>query len=262
MYILFPSDPFDKKTVEESFAIEYEALRNAGLKCALFSSLDFDQGVFKSTSFPTEGAKVLYRGWMLAPEEYERLHKGISSSGGVPVTNPDQYRFCHHLPEWYPLFHVYTPETVFASRDANFASVVAKYVWPAYFVKDYVKSLTTKRGSVASSVDEIGEVVDLIEQFRGKVEGGVCIRKYEELLPETEERYFVFNGRAYGRSHAVPDLVHEIARQAISPFFTVDVAMREDGVLRLIELGDGQVSSMKKWSVETFVSMIVDAERE
>lgn len=122
-----------------------------------------------------------------------------------------------------------------------------------------MKSLTTTRGSIASSVHEVEEIVSLIEQFRGEVEGGVCIRRYEDLLPETEERYFVLDGKAHGRGGDVPALVHEIARHAISPFFTVDVATRADGVLRLIELGDGQVSGLKQWPIAIFASMIVDS---
>lgn len=259
MHILFPSDPFNKKVADESYVIEYEALRSAGFKCALFSPLDFDQGALKPWPSLTAGDRVLYRGWMLMPEEYERLHTAISINDSVPLTTPDQYRACHYLPEWYSLFRGYTPETIIAPKDADFTSILAQHVWPAYFVKDYVKSLTTKRGSIASSAVEVNEIVSLIEQFRGEVEGGVCIRKYEDFLPETEERYFVLNGRAYGRGSDVPELVHEIARHALSPFFTVDVAMRADGILRLIELGDGQVSSLKKWPIEIFVSMIVDS---
>ncbi len=260
MHLLFPSDPFNKKSVDETYAIEYEALCSAGLRCSLFSTLDFDQGIFSPWPHLTADAKVLYRGWMLTPEEYGRLHKAISTSGGVPVTSPHQYRLCHYLPEWYPLLHDCTPETIFASRDADFEYIVAKHVWPAYFVKDYVKSLTTKRGSVASSADDVSEIVSLIEQFRGEVEGGVCIRKYEDLRPNTEERYFVLNGRAYGRGHNVPELVHEIARRIMSPFFSADVAMRTDGTPRLIELGDGQVSSLKSWPVEAFVSLIANSD--
>lgn len=259
MDILFPSEPFNKKAADESYAVEYEALSNAGLTCALFSPLDFDQGMFKPWPSLIPGNRVLYRGWMLKPEEYRRLHAAISTNDSVPLTNPDQYRTCHYLPGWYSLFHDYTPETIVASRDADFVSILKEHVWPAYFVKDYVKSLTTKRGSIALSANEVSEIVNLIEQFRGEVEGGVCIRKYEEFLQDTEERYFVLNGKAYGRNGDVPDLVRQIAGHVLSPFFSVDVAMRADGVLRLIELGDGQVSSLKKWSIENFVSMIEGA---
>jgi len=79
------------------------------------------------------------------------------------------------------------------------------------------------------------------------VEGGVCIRKFEELLPETEERYFVLQGKAFARCGDVPALVNEIAGRISSPFFSVDTVFAASGELRLIELGDGQVSDRKQW---------------
>ena len=120
-------------------------------------------------------------------------------------------------------------------------------------MKDYVKSLTTARGSVAATSAEIETVVSLIEQFRGEVEGGVCIRRFEELLPETEERYFVFKGRAHARGGDAPALVHEVARRIDSPFFLVDLVSSASGDLRLIELGDSQVSDRKQWDADALV---------
>lgn len=82
------------------------------------------------------------------------------------------------------------------------------------------------------------------------------MRELEPLLPETEERYFVMNGRAHGREGAVPEIVAEIARRIDSPFFSVDIVKSEDGRPRLIELGDGQVSDRKKWPAERLMAML------
>lgn len=259
MHLLFPSAPFSKVAVDDEYAGEYETARHAGLECSVLCTQDFDEGKFTARPALPTGAKVIYRGWMLAPEEYTRLHEGIVSKGGTPVTSPVQYRLCHHLPEWYPQCIDCTPETLFFSRDADFELALAAQNWPAFFVKDYVKSLTTKRGSIAATAAEVAEIVNLIEQFRGGVEGGVCVRKYEDLVPATEERYFVLNGHAYGRDGNVPQLVSEIASRIKSPFFSVDIVEAADGQLRLIELGDGQVSSRKKWSMDTFVRVIAEA---
>ena len=259
MQLLFPSEPFSKTVVDEEYANEYQAIRDAGLECSVFSTQDFDEGTFAPRPALTKGSKVLYRGWMLTPDEYLSLYKGILGEGGVPLTSPSQYRLCHYLPEWYPQCRAFTPETLFLSRDADFALALAEKTWPAYFVKDYVKSLTTQRGSIAAKATEIAEIVDLIEQFRGKVEGGVCVRKYEDLRPETEERYFVLNGCAYGRDGNVPSMVSELAKRIESPFFSADIVEATDGQLRLIELGDGQVSSYKKWTTDSFVRMLVGA---
>jgi hypothetical protein len=40
------------------------------------------------------------------------------------------------------------------------------------------------------------------------------------------------------------------------PFISIDVAEREDGVLRLLEIGDGQVSDRKKWGLQRFAAMV------
>jgi len=256
MQLLFPSDPFNKSVADEAYVEEFEAARAIGLACSLFSFEDFEAGEFKPRPVLPTDREVLYRGWMLTPEGYSRLHEAVLAKGGALKTNPMQYRRCHYLPEWYSLCEGFTPETVFAPRDADFVAVLAGKEWPAYFVKDYVKSLTTQRGSVAATPQEVGEVVSLIEQYRGMVEGGVCIRRFEHLLPDTEERYFVFNGQAHAREGSAPPLVHELAARIESPFFSVDLVSSESTGLRLIELGDGQVSDRKKWPAERFASML------
>ena len=54
----------------------------------------------------------------------------------------------------------------------------------------------------------------------------------------------------------IPTLVQTAAALVKSPFFTVDVALRDDGELRLVELGDGQVSDRKHWSAESFIQVL------
>jgi hypothetical protein len=166
------------------------------------------------------------------------------------------YRHCHYLPEWYESCREFTPETLFLKQNSDFATVLSELDWPGYFIKDYVKSLTTTRGSVATTIEEVGEIVSLIEQYRGQVEGGVCVRRLEALLPETEERYFVVGGRARARDGAVPSVVEEIATRVDSPFYSIDVVQSRDGRLRLIELGDGQVSDRKRWPAARFAEVL------
>lgn len=256
MQLLFPSNPFSKFAVDDAYAEEFESAHLAGAICHLFSYEEFETGEFKLRSTFGIGEKVLYRGWMLTPEKYSVLHDAVSRAGGSPVTTPTQFRLCHYLPEWYSLCAEFTPNTVVVPRDADFIAAVAGKGWSAYFVKDYVKSLTTSRGSMAATAQEIATVVSLIEKFKGSIEGGVCIREFERFEPETEQRYFVLNGRAYSQDEVVPGLVHEIAKRIRSPFFSVDVVVSEGGQMRLIELGDGQVSDRKSWLASSFISML------
>jgi len=255
LIFIYPSDPFDKSVVDEAYSEEFNAVIAAGLPCSLFSFEDFEGGKFRARPALPAGADVIYRGWMMPPEAYTRLADAVAAEGARLKTRPNEYRLCHYLPEWYSLCEAWTPETIVAAKDADFVMLLHGKSWPAYFVKDYVKSLTTQRGSVAQTPEGIAAVVALIEQYRGSVEGGICIRKFEDLLPETEERYFVLDGRPFSRDGEVPALVAEVAQRISSPFFSVDTVFAASGQLRLIELGDGQVSDRKKWSPEQFASM-------
>lgn len=258
MLLLFPSHPFDKSAADDAYADEFEAARAVGIACHLFSFEDFQAGEFKPRPALRADEQVLYRGWMLSPESFSALNDAISARGGVPVTTAAQYRLCHYLPGWYPLCAEFTPSTVVVPRDADFVAAVAGKNWSKFFVKDFVKSLTTARGSSATSPEEIATVVSLIEKFRGAVEGGVCIREFERLVPETEERYFVLNGKAHSREGTAPPLVDAISKRIDSPFYSVDAVLAEDGRLRLIELGDGQVSDRKMWPAARFISMLAE----
>lgn len=255
MHLLLPSDPFKKSAPDESYADEFAAFGELGMGVSLFSFEDFEQGQFRPRPALPSQARVVYRGWMLTPESYSRLHEAVNAAGASLGTSPEHYRLCHYLPEWYEACRELTIPTVFASEDSDFSQLLAPLGWGKYFVKDFVKSLTTKRGSVAANETEIREVLKLLHQYRGNVEGGVCIREFVSLRADTEERYFVFNGFAHAREGTVPPLVQEVARRVPSPFFSVDVAEKSTGELVLIELGDGQVSDRKAWPAQRFAEI-------
>ncbi len=255
MRFLYPCDPFDKKKPDEAYEEDFKATKAAGLSCSLDSAEDFELGAFSPQPSFSEGEVIIYRGWMLTPDNYKKLQNAIEAKGARTLTSSTQYQHCHYLPEWYLICEDFTPKTVFLEKDADFSSALGSLGWPAYFVKDYVKSLTTSRGSIAKQVSEVIEIVKLIEKFRGQIEGGVCIREYEDLLPETEERYFVFNQTAYARDGVVPEIVQTIASRIRSPFYSIDIVLNSAGHPRLIELGDGQVSDKKKWAAERFAKI-------
>ena len=228
-----------------------------GIVPVLFQSEGVASGDFRPRPSLTPGHQVVYRGWMLTPGEYQALHAAIEGRGGRPLTSARDYQSAHYLPEWYPTFADITPKTVVLSKDVDFVSALSGLPWSAYFVKDYVKSLTTKRGSVAQTPSEVRDIINEIEKYRGQVEGGVCVREYERLRPETEERFFAFRGKVFGRTELeIPTQVASIAQKMNLPFISIDVAEREDGVLRLIEIGDGQVSDKKKWGLQHFAEVI------
>jgi hypothetical protein len=255
VHFLYPCDPFKRSVPDEAYAEEFDAARARGVKCSLFSAEDFEAGKFVVCPAIESGAEVVYRGWMLTVERYAELQDAVKRHGGRMLTTTDQYRLCHHLPAWYAACADVTPKTVFLQRDADFSSRLVGLGWNAYFVKDYVKSLTTSRGSIAKTIAEVEEIVGLIEKYRGHIEGGLCIREYEELRSDTEERYFVFKQVVHAREGSVPEVVQRIAARIASPFFSIDIAMSKDGEPRLIELGDGQVSDRKQWTAMRFTEI-------
>lgn len=176
----------------------------------------------------------------------------IRSRGAAPLTSLDAYLSCHHLPNWYPLISEYTAETRIYSADGDLSTELTALGWQKFFLKDYVKSLKTSVGAVVSKPEEVATVLAEMKKFRGTVEGGVCVRRFESFRKGTETRYFVIQGVPHAPFDGVPDLVTECARRISSPFFSVDVAIREDGVERVVEIGDGQVSDLVGWNVNDF----------
>jgi len=263
---LFPCNPLDEKQADEPFQDEFIALKDAGAKCSVFDFDDLEFG-FKPKPKIQPDDSVMYRGWMMEPNTYAGMVTQIKAKGGQVLTNVAQYTQCHHLPGWYEACRQFTPETVWyplEEDDDKYHKLKDKIALldfdeNPYFVKDYVKSNSDSYGSFAASVEQAMDIVRRISQYRGTLEGGAVLRQVEDFLPDTEVRYFVLNGNAYGpKEEDVPDMVKTIAAMVDAPFYSVDTIMRKDGTLRLVEIGDGQVSDKKTWPLERFVQMLLD----
>jgi hypothetical protein len=255
VHFLYPSDPFRTKQPDEFYAVEVAAVRAEGFNVSVVSLEDFQAGSFRA--FPVLPATtVAYRGWMLSPSDYESLVSSISQSGAKPLTEATSYLATHHLPNWYPLIAEFTPETRVFPPDVDLAAELRSLDWPAYFIKDYVKSLKTSVGSCISTPEDATIVAAEMRRFRGTIEGGFCVRRVESFLPETEQRYFVIDSVPHSSAGAVPPIVSECAQRIRSRFFSVDVVRRTDGVLRVVEIGDGQVSDLVGWTPEQFAPIL------
>jgi hypothetical protein len=158
--------------VDEVFADQFEVLREAGFSVSLCPE-SIIQKAGRPRNIPP-GATVVYRGWMLTGTEYERLAASIVAAEATPLTSPAAYLAAHHLPNWYPLISEFTPETRVLPITANLEAELRSLGWNALFIKDYVKSLKTSRGSIIRDPSEIGAVVAEMRHFRGDIEGGFC----------------------------------------------------------------------------------------
>lgn len=255
MRLLYPSDPVNAKIVEETYGEEYEAAARIGTQISIFSLEEFERGIFRARPAVSSAETIIYRGWMLTDHRYQDLVSAIESEGAAPFTSAAAYRECHHLPGWYPALREFTAETVVLPEYSDFASAMAGIDWPGYFVKDYVKSLNTAGGSLVPTPQHIGRIVELLRRYRGFIEGGICIRKREDYIPGSERRYFIFKGVAHSVDGQIPPVVARCAASISSPFYCVDTAILTDGTVRIVELGDGQVSDRKEWIAERFVEL-------
>ena len=262
-HFVFPASPLDSRMIDEAFQDQAIALKMAGFGTSVYSIEDNRI----RPAIPADST-VVYRGWMMSGSEYSLFWNWLTAQGVNRVlTDPDQYLAAHYLPNWYPLLERWTPETVSFGNSPDNPERVYNFALGAFAstsgmklqIKDYVKSLKTAGGSVVTSADEIKDVLANMEKFRGTIEGGVVLRKFEEFYPSSEVRYFVINGKFYGQDQ-VFDLRHmslldSIAQIVPSPFYSVDIALRVDGIARIIEIGDGQVSDLVGWTPERFAQI-------
>jgi hypothetical protein len=200
------------------------------------------------------GRQVVYRGWMLKSHESAALVATIEAHGATAFTSPREYLATHHLPNWYPLLADFTAETMTYPANADVAAGLRALGWDGYFLKDYVKSLKTGRGSIVRDPSEVSAVVAEMREYRGGLEGGLCVRRVEDFVPGSEKRYFVLHGVGYAATtgEPLPPIVGRVAERVPSKFYSVDVARRRDEADRVVEIGDGQVSDLVGWTPEAF----------
>lgn len=213
-----------------------------------------------------------YRGWMMPGDRYAALAEALRRRGTALVVSPEQYRTAHELPGWYPAFAGITPPSAWrpAAPGENMAAedlaVLAEALPPGPgIVKDYVKS-RKHEWEQACFLPDLADTEGLTRVVRRFVElqeeflaGGVVLRGFETFAkPESvadEVRVWWLDGEPrlltphpdspFERA-PVPGLDH--VRPAVQrlgcPFVTTDMALRSDGVWRVVEVGDGQVSDV------------------
>jgi ATP-grasp domain, R2K clade family 3 len=256
MYLLYPSSPSRRNRPDEQFAAEVEAMRAVGFEISLFSLEDFQTGTFDPFPPLPPSSAVLYRGWMLSGSEYRAFASAITHAGAEPVVDLESYLASHHLPNWYATLADLTPETRIYPPDCDLTAELRGLGWSSFFIKDYVKSLKTSGGSHISTPEQAARLIEEMRRFRGTIEGGFCVRRVEDFKSETERRYFVLDGVAYAETGEVPAIVIEWVKRLRSRFYSVDVVQRMDGKLRVVEIGDGQVSDLVGWTPDRFASIL------
>ncbi len=277
---VFPSRMFEPRSVEDDFAAQRAAAREAGFSTFLLDQEHLDQGNFVRAARAVEediGASI-YRGWMLTAEQYAGLYSALSAKGAPPINSPEQYVHCHHLPESFDIIQAQSPGAVWVPLGPDGVDIDQVIAGAAEFgdgpviIKDYVKSRKHEWEEAcfvpsAADRDALRRVASTFVERQGDLlTGGVVIREFRELesigthpksgMPLTREhRVFVLDGEpvAVGRYWTDGDYANddvplsefaETMKAVKSRFFTMDLARQADGQWCIIELGDGQVAGL------------------
>lgn len=265
--ILFPADYFDKKAPDGAMRAEYEAaVAEARLDVGLFDLELFEErGALALTRpFLDESLPLVYRGWMMRPEQYIAFFDALRKKGLRPVTAPDAYDEFHMFPLAYvrhDILNANAPRLVAFPGQSADAEVVNR-TFSEFMVKDYVKSVKGTSFPVSFktpvSQERMDEIVEEFARLRGGLfTAGVVCKEYVDLAryggATNEWRAFYLGGNLLNvcRNSNQPSIAAKPPEGLVSacsnlgsPYYTVDFAERVGGGWIVVETGDGQVSGL------------------
>jgi hypothetical protein len=285
MNILFCDSPFENKSsVDTDYEDESVSAKQNGFATQLFSyeSLTKD----KDAEFATRRIKhsdtlqkIIYRGWMLKPNQYALLYNALLTKNYKLINSPTEYQNCHYLPDSYKFICGYTPKTIWLkveNQQVNYDQVfndIATFGNSPLIVKDFVKSQKHYWNTACyipsgGGKDKIKSVIEKFVELQNKdLNEGLVIREFVELndltthsksgMPLKQEyRLFFLKGQLLGcydywdegeysaDEHPPLDIFKDIAKNIESNFFSMDIAKTKNCEWIIIELGDGQVSGL------------------
>jgi hypothetical protein len=261
--MLIPHDVLRPRRPDDHFAAEAAAARAAGWVVALVDhdalagGGDADAAVVRVPA----GEDAVYRGWMLGAGRYAVLAEALARRGVTLRTGPAQYRRAHELPGWCAELAGWTPETAWTTGAgrAAFDQARAELGDGPAVLRDWTKSMK-HYWDEAVYVPDLGDaaaawrVASRLRELRGdEFTGGFVLRRFEEFTGAEVRTWWVGGECRLAGAHPdspgelpPPDLdlagVTPVIAALGLPFVTVDLARRADGVWRVIEVGDGQVS--------------------
>lgn len=260
--LIVPADVLRPRRPDEHFADEAAAARAAGLPVAL---VDHDALVAGDSARAVgripAGGPAVYRGWMLSAAAYQGLAEALAERGTTLRTSPDQYRRGHELPGWYDRLREFTPVSAWTrgdDRDAFDRARVQLGAGPAV-LRDYTKSMKHHWYEAAyipdtADPEQAWSVARRMRELRDDdFAGGFVLRRFEDFTGAEVRTWWVDGACRLVTAHPdtadeappagfeVPALAPALAALDL-PFATVDLARRRDGLWRVIEAGDGQVS--------------------
>lgn len=263
MLLLVPADVLRPRRPDEHFAAEADAARELGIDVALVDhdALTRRDGTAEAVRRVPASEDAVYRGWMLRSEQYAAFAAALTRRGVTLRTSAEQYQRAHELPGWYDALKAVTPRSTWTVGDdrADFDRAGAELGGGPAVLRDYAKSMKHYWHEAAfipelGDVDAAWAVASRFRQLRDdEMVGGFVLREFEEFTT-AEVRSWWVDGvcRLVGPHPDTADdpppadldltAVEPLVARVGLPFVTVDLVLRADGVWRVVELGDGQVS--------------------
>lgn len=261
--VLVPCDVLRPRRVDEHFADEARAAADAGMSVAVVDhdALAAGRDVRRAVARVPEGGEAVYRGWMLRAERYAAFAEALAERGVTLRTSAAQYRQAHELPGWYPSMTALTPRSVWTVGTArsDFDRARVELGPGPAVLRDYTKSMKHHWHEAAyipdlADADAAWKVAARFAELReDDLVGGFVLRRFERFTGAEVRTWWVDGTcRLVGPHPDTPDdhppddldltgLAPLMGTLGL-PFVTVDLALRSDGVWRVVELGDGQVS--------------------
>ncbi|MGW1741246.1 ATP-grasp domain-containing protein [Nocardia sp. NPDC001965] len=262
-----PADVIHASRVDEHFAAEADAARAAGMDVALVDhdALACPDDADEAVRRVRARGEAVYRGWMLRSDHYAAFDQALRRRNVTLRTSAEQYRHAHELPRWYRELSDLTPRSAWTTGNDRtaFDRALGELRSGPAVLRDYTKSMKHYWHEAAfipevDDADGAWRVANRFQELRGEdMTGGFVVRRFENFL-SAEVRTWWVDGRCQliGPHPDTPEdmpateldpivVGHAIAGLGL-PFVTADFALRADGVWRLVELGDGQVSDRPK----------------
>lgn len=209
-------------------------------------------------------AHAFYRGWMMSAETYQFMRWQLGIRTIDMVSDTSDYTAGYYFGNWYSIFEEVTPKSTYFPAAFPFAEmqrIVSEDIGKGrYIVKDHVKSRKSD-WDTACYVPDPSKLESVIKEFirlQGEyLAGGIVVREFEDFVKEAGEArvWWVGNEPVMVSPHPdtpdrMPDFDISFLKPYVErlnrPFVTTDVALREDGAVRVIEVSDGQVSGLPR----------------
>jgi hypothetical protein len=234
--ILLPSLPYER-TIDPMWQEELETAQQQGYNVCLFDAEQ--EKIYRplQAQWPT-----LYRGWMLTAAEYRQLERLTPL-----LVSAEMYLASHQATGWYESVAEFTPRSQFIAAKAGQEAVAAELHRAG---RCFIKCLSKSFGA-DSVIHSLEEYETLLSKHAVDSSEELFVREFVELSAAPERRFFAVHHQAFGADGAEFPAALTPALEALQArrFYTIDVAYRPNGQPIIIEVGDGQVSDTKEWTL-------------